>query len=188
MCFFFLFICKGGFLYPIFYAPFNVFFFFFSHVAWFSQCSMPLYLYFCLFCCVCVFVLSMLYDSLNVLLFFFSFFATVVLFCQYSMPLLMYFSFLLRLWLGFADFLCLFILLFHLCLWLCCDNVLCLFGCIDLFAACGSVLQTFYASLLYFSFLLCLSLGFANALCIFICILFLSFVSVALLCQCFMSL
>ena len=58
-----------------FLPPLNGFVFSFANVAWLSQCDMPLFFFFSLFC-VCIFVLSMLYDSLNVFFFSFSFLAT----------------------------------------------------------------------------------------------------------------
>ena len=71
------------------------------------------------------------------------------------MPLLMYFFFIFfRLWLGFADFLCLFnFFVSFVSVALLCQRSMSLWMYL-FFCACGSVLQTFYASLLYFSFLL----------------------------------
>ena len=106
-----------------------IFFFSFVSVSLFCQCSMPLCSYcFFLFFCVCGSVLPMFFDSL----FFF-------------------FSFLLCLWLGSSNALCLFIyslfLFFHLCLLLGFASVLCLFIYIFLFfCVFGSVLPMFYAS------------------------------------------
>ena len=151
-------------------------------MACFSQCSMPLYVYFFLFFCDCVFVLPMLYDSLIVFLFFFCFFATVVMFCQCSMPLYLYcFILLLCLRTVWPMLYASFLFFFLLCLWLGFSNVLCLFIYIFVFSVCVSdkksmfsfrlclwlVLPMFYTSILYFSFLSCPLLGFANVLCLF---------------------
>ena len=120
------------------------------------------------------------------------------------MPLYLYFSFLLCLWLGNANVLCLFLIFFIfstlpesrfrqcpmplyltfsflLCLFLGFANVLCLFIYIFLlFCVSGSVLPNV---LCFFIFIfLCLCLCFANVLCLFICIS--SFVPVAWFCQC----
>ena len=124
---------------------------------------MPLYLYF--FFCACGSILQMVYASSFI--FFFSL-VPVAWFCQCSMPLHLYFSFLLCLWLGFANVICLFIdILFYLCLFLGFANVLYLF---------------FYRFLFF-----CLWLDFANALCLFIYIFF-SLLPVPWFSQCSMPL
>ena len=85
--------CVCGFVVPTFCVSLDVFiflclwlsfanvicfltaiFFSFASVAWFCQFSMSLYYVFFRFFCVYVFILSMLYDSLNVFFFSFSFF------------------------------------------------------------------------------------------------------------------
>ena len=113
------------------------FFFYLAHVTCFSQCSMPLNVYFFsfLFFCVCVFVLSMLYDRLNVF-FFLVFFVTVVLFFQCSMPLYLY---------------C--FLFFCVCGRFCHCSMPLFY--IFIFCACGSILPKFYAFL--FIFFVCVS-------------------------------
>ena len=88
------------------------------------------------------------------------------------MPLYLYFSFLLCLWLGFANVLCLFLTFFifstlpesRFCQ---CSMPLYLIFFL-FFCACFLVLPMFYASLLIFFLLMRLFLSFAYVLCLFI--------------------
>ena len=144
--FFFSFVC--GSVLPVSYASLFIFFFSFVSVAWFCQCSLPLCFSFFLFFCVCGSDHPMLYAFLFMVFFFVSFvcgsvlpvsyaslfilffsFVSVARLCQCSMHLYCIFSFLLCLWLGFANVICLFLIIvsFLLCLSLGFGNVLCLF-------------------------------------------------------------
>ena len=131
-----------------------------------SDLCLP-YLYFFLFFCVCGSIMSMFYTSFNLL---FSF-ASVACLHQCSMPLYLYFfTFLLWRWLGFANVLCLFIIVFFFYARV---FVLPMFYAslyIDFyFCICESVLSMFYANkfVVFFSFLLCLWLSLAIFLCRF---------------------
>ena len=78
-----------------------------------------------------------------------------------------FFSFLLRLWLGFANFLCLFIFLVSFVSVALLCHVICLFGCIDSFVPVAQFCKR-SMPLNYIFLFFCVCVSFANALCIFI--------------------
>ena len=184
--FIFLFFCVCVLVLPLLYASLFIFYLSFVSMAQFCQCSMLLDLYcFLFFFMSDVLILPMLNASF--LIFFFSF-VFVARFCKCSkplylycilqrwlcffqnfMPLLMLFSFLLRMWLGLANVLCLFICFFFLfCVSL---NVFSL----TFFCNGGFVYLILNAPYNIFFFSLRMWLGSANVLCLFICIFFLFF-------------
>ena len=166
---------------------------------------MPLHLYFSFFS-ACALVLPMSYSSS--LIFYFLLCWGLVLRMFYVS--LFVFFLLMRLFLGFANVLCLFfiyIFSFLLCLWLNFANALTsfifFFSLLPVFRFYQCAMPLYYI----FSFLLCLCLCFANVICLFIYIDFLffcvcglvlpmlfvslfffSFVSVARIIQCSMPL